>query len=319
VATSEDDLQATAAQWLIRLDAGTADGPAFEAWRSDPRHAVAFAQAQAAWERMAQPPADTTAPDDGEPAAAPMPAEPRLSRRMLLRAASIAVPVLAIGGGAAVLVGRSPAYAATAVGEQRRFTPLPGFTVELNTDSRIGWQASGSRCELWLERGEAALMIEGREGTSALLHCAGREMLLAPGSYNARSDGALPGLVVIEGRAALRGTATAARAGEAIRLEPGHARLVAASPEALDAAAAWRRGEIVFNGETLGTALAEYNRYLERKLVPADAAVAALRVGGRFETSRPEAFLAALQSALGLEVVRREGDVLLRRKNLPPQ
>ena len=304
-----------AAQWLVRLDAGTADPRAFEAWRSDPRHAVAFAQAQAAWEQMAQPQAETFAPDNHEAVALPAPADPWLSRRMLLRAASIAAPVLAVGGGAAILIGRRPAYAATAVGEQRRFTPHPGFTVELNTDSRIGWRQFGKRCELWLERGEAALTIEGDEGTSALLHCAGREMLLAPGNYNARSDGAAPELVVIEGRAALRGAATTARAGEAIRLEPGRARLIAASTEALEAAAAWRRGEIVFNGETLDAALADYNRYLERKLVPADAAVAAMRVGGRFETARPEAFLAALESALELEAVRREGDVLLRRKN----
>jgi len=304
-----------AVQWLVRLDAGTADARAFEVWRRDPRHAVAFAQAQAAWERMAQSASGT---EPVRPAAPPASFEARPSRRMLLRAASIALPVLAVGGAAAVLMDRSTAYAATAVGEQRRFSPADGITVELNTDSRIGWRQSGLGCELWLERGEAALSIESRDGAAALLHCAGQAMLLAPGSYNARDDGASAALMVIEGRATVRGTATAARPGEAIRLEPGRARLIAASPEAIEAAAAWRRGEIVFNGETLGAALAEYNRYLEHKLVPADPSVAALRIGGRFETARPEAFLGAIESALGLEAVRRESDVLLRRKNLRP-
>lgn len=263
---------------------------------------------------MAQPAAETT-PADAEPVAEPVLDEARPSRRMLLRAASIAIPVLAVGGGALVLVGRSPAYAATAVGEQRSFSPVAGLAIELNTDSRIGWRQSGSRCELWLERGEAALLIEGA-ADSALLHCGARELLLTPGTYNARSGTDAAELVVIEGRAAVRGDTAVARSGEMIRFDADGIRRLAAPAGMIESASAWRRGEIVFNGETLAAALAEYNRYLDRKLVPADASVAALRVGGRFETSRPEAFLGAVESALGLEAVRREHDVLLRRKNL---
>ena len=56
-----------------------------------------------------------------------------------------------------------------AVGEQRRFSPVAGVTIELNTDSRIGWLQSGARCELWLEQGEAAGLAGRVQGAGSCL------------------------------------------------------------------------------------------------------------------------------------------------------
>jgi hypothetical protein len=58
---------------------------------------------------------------------------------------------------------------------------------------------------------------------------------------------------------------------------------------------AWTRGEVRFNGETLGAAVDEFNRYNRLKLKIADTAIAGLRVNGTFNAREPRAFVAALE------------------------
>jgi len=55
-------------------------------------------------------------------------------------------------------------------------------------------------------------------------------------------------------------------------------------------------------GEPLGFVLAEYNRYLDRPLVLGDRRLAGLRLGGRFASTNPKTFLAALRAGFDLSV-----------------
>lgn len=306
---SDNDLQAQAADWLVRLDAGTADRTAFEAWRdADPRHAVAFAQATQAWDQIALAGSNRVA--------APGRRE-SLNRRSLLRAASVALPV--VGGGLALFafLRDDRAYAATAVGERRRFEPVPGVTVELNTDSRVAWRQRGELVDVWLERGEAAVLV-GRAIDGLRLHIGEEAVLLGPGFYNARADDVRRQLIVLEGGARVQSASSVSRdvvgEGQGVTLNTPVTRIV---PVEVASATAWRRGEIVFSGEPLQTAVAEYNRYLDRKLIIADPEVAGIRIGGRFETLRPEPFLAALAGSFDLKATPR-GDVIVIERNSPP-
>ncbi len=299
----------------MRLDAGTARPEDFARWRdADPRHRIAFAQALADWEAMGRANAveDATQAIRHEPA----PIQGR-SRRSFLRAAAVAGPVLAIGGGGALLFRDDRAHAATAVGEMRRFEAEPGLTIELNTDSQVSWKARGRTCEVWLEKGEAALFINNRTLDGATLRIADDEVLLAPGGYSARTVESVPEVLVIDGGARVAGkganTATVLT-GQKVRLSEGR-KVAPEQAQDIAAVTAWRRGEIVFAGQTLGQAVSEYNRYLDRKLVVADPAVAAIRIGGRFDTVRPEAFLTALEQSFGL-TARSTGDgVVIERKS----
>lgn len=319
--------QAEAATWLARLDAGSADPAAFEAWRdADPLHRVAYAQAVAAWEAIGH----ARLPDGELPVAAPAEqgdATPGFSRRSLMRAAALALP-LAIGGGFAWQMMTGPAHAATAVGEQRRFHPVPGLTVMLNTSSAIRWQMRDDYCELWLDSGEAALLLPGETLRHVLLHCGDHTLMLGAGEYNVRrregqgDDGQTDEVLVLSGAARLATadrSAPASRAhardGQILHLSPAATDVSAAPAQAMDAASAWRRGEVVFNGETLGTAIAEYNRYLDRPLVIRDPAVRALRIGGRFETLQPDSFVAAISSTFDLKATVGQGQIVIERNS----
>jgi transmembrane sensor len=67
---------------------------------------------------------------------------------------------------------------------------------------------------------------------------------------------------------------------------------------------AWRAGEIIFDGQTLGDAVAEIERYTDARIVIANSQTAMLRVGGRFRTDNVPAFFDALQSALPVSIRR---------------
>ena len=65
-----------------------------------------------------------------------------------------------------------------------------------------------------------------------------------------------------------------------------------------------------FDDTPLSVAAEEFNRYNDRKLVMGDADVAALRIGGNFRWSNPDAFARLLQDGFGVRVEAR-GDLLV--------
>jgi hypothetical protein len=62
-------------------------------------------------------------------------------------------------------------------------------------------------------------------------------------------------------------------------------------------------GWIAFQGETLETVAAEFNRHNRRRLVMGDAATAQLRVGGKFHVTDLDGFLAALERTHGVKAI----------------
>jgi transmembrane sensor len=312
------ELSDQAIAWLVALDGGTADDQAFEAWRdADPRHAAAFAQVAAAWRRTADPrlavlldnPADASPLPVSEPYSVPQ----RVMSRRAVAGSAIAAMV-GLGGAGAFLAWPRRAFAATAVGE-RQTIPLPdGSHAMLNTDTRVAWRFAESR-EFWVERGEAALLVR-RTDQPFRLHSAPIDASLSDGKFSLRlaPDGAQ--LLVLAGRAAAyRGTRTEAiRAGNALTVSDGSARLEPLSPEATAAATAWQDGKIMFNGMTLDRAIAEFNRYLPDKIVLQQPDLATTRLGGEFLIDDPDTFLLGLQESFDIDHRRDGNRILLFRR-----
>lgn len=279
-----------AAEWLAALRLGTADEDAFEAWRArDPRHAVAFARIAAAWQAVE---------DRAVPKAA---AAARLPRRLMLGGAVAAGVAAVLGAGFRVRDANARDHAETGVGESRRIAIAPGTWLILNTDSAVAWKIGPEQGTLWLERGEIA--IESARAPLRLYQ-ADRALFLAPGRYNAACREAGLDLLVLDGRAGLAGGGAAGSA-QLLRLRRDSAEIVKANAARIEAAAAWPMGEVVFEDVPLSEAVREYNRYLARKLVLADPALGALRIGGRFHSHDPKQFLEAL--AIGLDLTATPG------------
>lgn len=310
-----------AATWLVALDTGSADRAAFEEWRGrSSRHAAAFAQAAAIWSRtadlrhVAEAPAPAQAPRHAPtdaPVHAPIEAGERrgIDRRSLIAAA--VVGAVAIAGGGAWLTRDTRELVETAVGKRRSLMLPDGSIAELNSDTRLLWRYGTERA-LWMERGECALDVAPQAAPP--LRVSGPDFVagLAAGRYNLQLSAGGAVLAVLAGTARVAlgaGGAHAVAAGNRLTWNDARATLAPLSEAAVARITAWQRGEILFDGMTLGEAVAEFNRYLPRKLVVADRDTAAIALGGRYMIDEPEAFLRALRDGFGV-ASQAQGDII---------
>lgn len=295
-----DALIAEASLWLARLDAGRASEQDLDVWReADPRRAAAFAEVASAWTRL-----DALREADDQ-------AVPRPSRRAWLTGGGAALAASLAG---AAYLGRDVLLrdrVVTGVGERRTLALPDGSSIELNTDTEVFWRFDRKRRRLWLSRGEAALMIVHDGLRPFELFTSQGLARLAAGQFNARLRPAGLDLIVLAGRAAVRTASGAAQAQvtgpadarQALEITAQHIDVVATPEAQVQAVQAWRRGEIVFEGQALSVAVEEYNRYLSRKLVIGDEKAGALRLGGRFLTGDPDSFLDALRTTFGVRII----------------
>ncbi|WP_369062068.1 FecR domain-containing protein [Caulobacter sp. 73W] len=294
-----------AARWLAALECGTADREAFEQWRAqDARHAAAFARLAGLWSDLDEAKTFGARPE-------PKPRAP--DRRWFLTAASMG-GIAVVGG----LVAGQRAFGrerlSTAVGQRSDVTLPDGTRLGLNTDTRVAWRMSDGARRLWLERGEMSVRV-GRNAAPCELAGEGDPIALAPGGlFNIRRRDETIELLVLQGRVAPTRLADAPLGARTL-LKVGGVQSVsrAATEQELSAAAAWPHGELVFEDAPLSTAVAEYNRHLQRKLVIADAATGQIRIGGRFTSTDPSDFLHALSQSVGVVVQPSGDDLLLHR------
>lgn len=283
-----------AAGWLAALDAGSATPDAFDQWRAgDPRRAVAFAQVVDALEQVER----LRAVHEREPAP-----PPRVERRQLLRAAALAGGASVAGAFIAVQANARES-ASTITGERRTIMLDDGTRIHLNTATGISWRIDGTSRSVWLDEGEIRLEVKPRAGHPLRLIVAGADIRLEAGTFNVRRQPESVGLLVLSGRAALDGRrmvdagSLAQVIGKSVSVRP-------AETIAIARAQSWRNGQLVFEGESLDFVVAEFNRYLDHKIVIADPSLSRIRLGGRFTTTDPADLLTALQASFGIRSVR---------------
>lgn len=303
VKPSWQELRDEASLWLARMDSGSVSLKEFEQWRDrDPRHAAAFVQVAATFGTLDRV--------KGE-AKQFYPTSKRLTTRRNLIAAA-AVVAFGVGAGA-IAVAQARATASTGVGERKSVSFPKGGTLELNTDSEAQWRDDVNVTDVWLRRGEISVVLAGTD-RPCRLHTAGRIAEFSNGRVNARLRGALVDLSVVSGNCRLSGINASAGASTQegpVMIPPAHAVVASTSETVLrpladadvQALSAWPDGELVFQGQSLETAVGEYNRYLKRKIVIVDPSLNPIRLGGRFTSQDPSAFLEALHAGFGIQVI----------------
>jgi transmembrane sensor len=305
----------SAARWAIRLDAGAlgSDEQAeLDAWRAlDPRHDGALLRAQGALAYLDRGRAlgDRNEVDDV------VPDHPRwrIGRRSFLGIAGTGVAAAMAG----FFVLRSQALVVdTGVGEIRRVPLADGSLANLNTASRIAVTLAPKQRTVSLEDGEAWFRVAPDKARPFVV-VAGNIRVRAVGTaFSVRRRGAGADVLVTEGtietwvvgREAEMRRITAGSRGYVSEAEPGIEVARGTGPE-IERTLAWRSGELALDGETLGYAISEINRYNVRKLVVGDAALGAEPLVGYFRTTEPENFARAVAGMTGAKVVV-EGDVI---------
>lgn len=305
---NQDDIDEAAAQWAVRMAAGSLDQASRRAllrWLdASPAHQKALGEARKAWSAMGR--------IDAAALGVTLP-PPRPARRTLLRLAALAASVLlAVGLGLGVRCGdplaalRADHY--TAIGEMRGVTLPDGSKVRLAPASAIALRYDGNQRRVELLSGQADFTIAPMNAAEP------RPFVVGAADGAARALGTrfmvtrLPDGVEVDvaehtvevSQIAEDGTVSrrVLKPGDSIRY--GEGGLGAVTPVRYAQAAAWQDGTLVFDRASLAEVAATLNRYRTSRIVIRDEALAERTVSGVFNAAEPDAALNAVTAALGI-------------------
>lgn len=305
------DHEHEAALWVVRMEADDWSGAQeaeLEAWlQGQPRRRGALLQAQAAWMTLDKP----------EPSAGNMlvSTQPLIFTRRMMIGGGAAIAASMAGG---LFLLRSGSAFTTSVGEIRRVPLVDGSTAAINTASKVEIFLASTERKVRIDKGEAWFQV-AKDPKRPFLVEAGRVRVQAVGtafSVRRRDGGA--DILVTEG--IVEAWADGAE-GHRIRLAEGARAFVAdnaairraaAGPSSVDRALAWRNGKVDLVGSSLAEAIAEFNRYNERKIVLTDSRLAAEQFDGVFRTDDPVGFAMAVRDSIDVPVdFRRRTEIII--------
>jgi len=210
-------------------------------------------------------------------------------------------------------------YFETGIGGYAHLTLADGSVIQLNTNSAVrAWITAGHR-EVRVIRGEVlveaapdparpleliALGTTVRVAPSTVDRAALDIRIRAPGVVDVavKQGGAIVGpsenwldAALGETPFAHSSATTGLTAGDIVRAAPEGFRLGTLAEDDLDRKLSWTVGLLSFRGETLSEVAAEFNRYNRLQLVVADPSIATRRIGGAFQATDPQSFVAGLQ------------------------
>jgi transmembrane sensor len=322
-------IEAEAAAWLIRLDEDVSPGTRaeFAAWAAaDPRNHAAFLRLEKTWNR-----ADVLRklrPIDGavdervidkfgvrtpifDPPVTPE-TPPKRPAWMAIVAALLVVA--AIGAGVWIEVAPSgwQVYR-TEFGGFQRISLADGSTAMLNTNSEIRVRLSAARREVLLKQGEALFTV-AHDTRRPFDVTAGDTVVRAVGTaFSVRlRDQQQVDVIVTEGRVAIDPQddsldsklpepgaipkLSTLAAGETVSVKAHRLRIHKIAGDDVTRKLAWTQGRLWFDRVTLAEAIAEFNRYNRRQLIIDDPSITDLHIGGAFDATDLDSFVAALQS-----------------------
>ncbi len=322
---NRDAIEAEAARLLARLNSAPTSEDESEicAWvESDPRHAVAFARAETAWEaaeRLKSAAADISLPPLAEIVSEEQ--QRRLSRNIMI-AAAVAVLFFLVAAIVTVRTFSGIDRYQTGIGEYRDIALDDGSTLHLNSDSEAEVRFTSNGRKVRIVKGEASFDVAHDskrpfdvEARSAMIRAVGT-------AFNVRMRPSIVELTVTQGTVTVHsggGAAQKVAAGSGAVIQPRNVALTRLAPRLIDQRTAWREQMVELDGETVEQAAGEFNRYRAAPILIGDTRVSSLRIGGCFRTSDSREFLSALQLSLPIRAVHGEdGSVMLLYRDEDP-
>ena len=305
-----------ATEWVARIDAGPLDAvaeAALDEWASrDDRHRGALFRATVAWRMLDRASAlagseQTPRTPQREEEPAPFAYGSSFGRRGLLwGGGTIAASFVAATLGWRML-SPGPTRIQTALGEIRTVPLGDDSKATVNTATTLEIEFGPQSRDVRLETGEAWFDV-ARDSRRPFVVAVGDVRVRAVGtafSVHRLADGA--DVQVTEGKVEVwvvgrehRRLIVGAGARTLVTRLDGPRPAVADSV-GIDRKLAWRDGALKFEGDALGDAVAEFNRYNRVKL-EIDPALAGEKIVGRFRINEPAAFAQATSTMLDAQV-----------------
>jgi transmembrane sensor len=207
----------------------------------------------------------------------------------------------------------------TDLGSLERVVLDDGSIVSLNTNSTMRAQLTAERRHIVLERGEALFKVAKDakrpfdvEAGDTIVRAVGTEFSVRVREPASTAGSADIEVLVKEGRVAidppkpdervttLPSTTSTLSAGESVVISDHQVRVQKVPVETVERKLLWTEGRIWFERETLKNVVAEFNRYNRRQMVISDPAIENIRIGGGFDATDPESFIAALERTVNV-------------------
>ncbi|TXL72997.1 DUF4880 domain-containing protein [Vineibacter terrae] len=305
-------LQREALAWVVRLTSGAAtqaDADGLKAWRRrTPAHDTAFRAAVRLWQQAG---AAATLANGVRP-------RPKLpGRRMVMAGAA-----LAAGAAGVMLAGVRLGYVAepsawlaehrTGTGEQKRVVLPDGSVAELNTRTSLSLRFTPAQRGVELLDGEASFAVT-KDASRPFVVMAGRGTTTVTGTlFTVRDQDDVVRVVCVEGSVEVRARETARlSAGDLATYDDRGLHSVARADAAAETA--WRRGMLVFRGQTLRQVVEEINRYRRGRIWLENAAAAQRKLSGVFHLDRLDEAITHIQRTLGLQATQLPGGIVFLR------
>jgi len=243
-----------------------------------------------------------------------------LTRRRAVAAVLVAGAVGAVGG--VGIVSQGDVYR-TGLGERRVVLLEDGSVLSLDAMSLVSVRYSKSERRLTLQRGQARFDVAHDTSRPFSVVARNRKVIATGTAFNIDIVSPEVRVTLIEGRVLvmphaqgiLRAEpetrrAVELRAGQALIVKPTEPVDIVRATD-LTQATAWQQGQLMFEDEPLGQAVARINRYTDRKIVVADAKAAALPISGAFNAGDVKAFLEAVDEFHPVHVVYEPDRVVM--------
>jgi transmembrane sensor len=268
-----------------------------------------------------QYPARTTTASEDAPARPPLQAAPPAPSRYGYWATAAAIALVALGAVLWTAIEPSDWQTyATGLGGVEHVQLADGSSVHLNMNTEIRVRLGKERREIVLQRGEALFTVAHDRTRPFDVQASGTTVRAIGTVFSVRlGTGRDVEVIVKEGRVqidppklqAVEANTDVARpqlpllsAGETVRIKPSEAvediKVVKVADADMSFKLSWTEGRLIFDRQTLAEVVAEFNRYNRRQMVIADPAIAGRRVGGGFEATDIDSFIAALEHSFGI-------------------
>jgi transmembrane sensor len=334
--TSPRDVEAVAARWIARRDAGLSPAEETELlqWiEADPSHRSALAFYGAAWSTLAQP-AQNGAAEILEQQLEKL--SRRRAQRRTLVAASLALLLLTGGIVRWNLTDRASPFPSTSalVHVPSRQTLPDGSVVELKDNARIAVDYTVNARRIALLAGEAHFVVEQDSARPFVVSVSGVEVRAVGTAFSVHKGPAAVEVLVTHGKVAVE-RLVAMSVGPAASLEPlaaveagnlvvveiagkNFAPLSRPVPSLeLDQRLAWRSPRLEFTRTPLAEAVALFNQHAGPagpQLAVSDPTIAALRISGVFRADNIDAFVLLLEGVFEVKAERTGGTIVLQPK-----
>lgn len=321
IVSEVDDIEETAARWVMRLDGGTLqedEQRELDTWlAADTRHLGAFVRAQAAWVDIDRVAALAAGRE-------PLKSQPPAWQWQ--RAAAIAAVMLGLIAGLGFVNSRYLAgRESTQIGEVRRLTLEDGSALALNTASVAQVKFADDERRVVLRQGEASFQVAHDEQRPFIVQAGDVSVRAVGTAFSVRMRRQDVEVVVTEGvvEVVRKGGGTARVAAERVKRNQevvvATAEQVAAplavaalSETEIERRLAWQDGRLVFQGDALASAVEEVNRYSPLPVVIDDPALGRKSFVGVFRVGDTRAFAQAAATAFDAQVHEEDGALHLR-------